>query len=81
MQVDRLAGVAFHCARRERVLLRDILRLGTATVSSLSSRAPQARRVKPTTGDRQLHENDQGFRLAGPHIAGTGLGILPDTAA
>ena len=25
-------GVAFHCARRERVLLRDILRLGTATV-------------------------------------------------
>ena len=24
---------AFHCARRERVLLRDILRFGTATVS------------------------------------------------
>jgi hypothetical protein len=26
-------GWAFHCARRERVLLRDILRFGTATVS------------------------------------------------
>ena len=25
-------GVAFHCARRERVLLRDIFRFGTATV-------------------------------------------------
>ena len=25
-------GVAFHCARRDLVLLRDILRLGTATV-------------------------------------------------
>jgi hypothetical protein len=24
---------AFHCARRDRVLLRDILRFGTATVS------------------------------------------------
>jgi hypothetical protein len=26
-------GWALHCARRDRVLLRDILRLGTATVS------------------------------------------------
>jgi hypothetical protein len=25
-------GVAFHCARRDRVLLRDVRRLGTATV-------------------------------------------------
>jgi len=25
-------GVAFHCARRDRVLLRETLRLGTATV-------------------------------------------------
>ena len=30
----RSGGVAFHFARRERVLLRDILRLGTATAHS-----------------------------------------------
>jgi hypothetical protein len=28
--------VVFHCARRERVLLRDIFRLGTATSALLS---------------------------------------------
>ena len=27
-------GAAFHCARRERVLLRDIRRFGTATIYS-----------------------------------------------
>jgi len=27
--------VVFHCARRERVLLRDIFRFGTATIFSL----------------------------------------------
>jgi hypothetical protein len=31
-QATVATGVAFHCARRDRVLLRDILRLGTATV-------------------------------------------------
>jgi hypothetical protein len=30
-QATVATGVAFHCDRRERVLLRDILRLGTAT--------------------------------------------------
>lgn len=29
-----LEGVVFHCERRARVLLRDILRFGTATISS-----------------------------------------------
>ena len=33
-QATVATGVAFHCDRRERVLLRDILRLGTATVAS-----------------------------------------------
>jgi hypothetical protein len=28
-----VVAVVFHCARRERVLLRDIFRLGTATAS------------------------------------------------
>ena len=32
-----VVGVAFHCARRDRVLLRDIFRFGTATLSSPSS--------------------------------------------
>ena len=31
----RVAAVVFHCARRERVLLRDIFRLGTATADLL----------------------------------------------
>jgi hypothetical protein len=31
-----VTGAAFHCARRERVLLRDIFRLGTATSALLS---------------------------------------------
>jgi hypothetical protein len=31
-QATVATAVAFHCDRRERVLLRDILRLGTATV-------------------------------------------------
>ena len=30
-QATVATGVVFHCARRDRVLLRDILRLGTAT--------------------------------------------------
>jgi hypothetical protein len=30
-QATVATGVAFHCARRDRVLLRDVLRLGTAT--------------------------------------------------
>jgi hypothetical protein len=33
-QATVATGVAFHCDRRERVLLRDILRLGTATVAN-----------------------------------------------
>jgi hypothetical protein len=32
-QATVATAVAFHCARRDRVLLRDILRLGTATVA------------------------------------------------
>src|SRR5690606_34008850 len=35
LQATVATGVAFHCARRDRVLLRDIFRLGTAT-SALS---------------------------------------------
>ena len=34
--VTRVGAVAFHALRRCRVLLRDIFRLGTATVYSLS---------------------------------------------
>jgi len=30
-QVDSATGVAFHCARRDRVFERDIFRFGTAT--------------------------------------------------
>ena len=39
-QVVSGVAVVFHCERRARVLLRDILRFGTATASSLSSRHP-----------------------------------------
>jgi len=34
-QVTVVTATAFHCERRLRVLLRDILRLGTATIFSL----------------------------------------------
>jgi len=33
-QRTSVGAMAFHCARRDRVLLRDILRLGTATAKS-----------------------------------------------
>ncbi|ODV05102.1 MAG: hypothetical protein ABT15_19205 [Pseudonocardia sp. SCN 73-27] len=36
-QATRVGAVAFHCARRERVLDRDIRRLGTATAILLST--------------------------------------------
>jgi hypothetical protein len=35
-QLTSVGADAFHCERRERVLLRDILRLGTATSALLS---------------------------------------------
>jgi hypothetical protein len=35
-QVTSVGALVFHCARRERVLLRDIFRFGTATVLSSS---------------------------------------------
>ena len=35
-QAMSCGAVAFHCARRDLVLLRDILRLGTATVARSS---------------------------------------------
>jgi hypothetical protein len=34
-QVTSVGAVVFQCARRERVLLRDILRFGTATAELL----------------------------------------------
>ena len=37
MQVTRVGTEAFHCERRERVLLRDIFLFGTATIYSLLS--------------------------------------------
>src|ERR1700753_4461768 len=35
-QLTNVGALVFHCERRERVLLRDILRLGTATSALLS---------------------------------------------
>ena len=35
-QLTSVGALVFHCERRERVLLRDILRLGTATSALLS---------------------------------------------
>src|SRR6266540_4180109 len=43
-QVTNVGTPAFHCARRDRVLLRDILRFGTATVISPGSRRLHRRR-------------------------------------
>ena len=37
-QLTVATGLAFHCARRDLVLLRDIRRLGTATCSLLRHR-------------------------------------------
>ncbi len=41
-QATVATAVTFHCARRDRVLLRDILRLGTATASYSSSLGPRS---------------------------------------
>ena len=52
-------AVVFHCERRARVLLRDILRLGTATANSLSFRSDPA---GPTTWSRSPHARDRVIR-------------------
>src|SRR3954462_11981164 len=52
-QVVSAGGVAFHCARRARVLLRDILRFGTAITSPRSFACP-AGLLAPTSERRAL---------------------------
>src|SRR3954453_419642 len=52
-QVVSVVAVVFHCDRRARVLLRDILRFGTATASSLSSRRTCS--ADSTSEDRAAH--------------------------
>jgi len=39
LHVVSVGALVFHCARRERVLLRDFLRFGTATYFSLGASA------------------------------------------
>ena len=39
LQVASVAAEVFHCDRRDRVLLREVLRLGTATYFSLGASA------------------------------------------
>jgi hypothetical protein len=45
-QLTSVGAAVFHCARRDRVLLRDIFRLGTAT-SALLSVFTLVRNIKP----------------------------------
>jgi hypothetical protein len=71
-QLTSVGAFAFHCARRERVLLRDIRRFGTATSALLSvfysvrniklaERAPPGVQVLPVSVHRT--------RFGEPHAA------------
>src|SRR5580698_8023476 len=93
--LTRVGAVAFHCARRMRVLARDILRFGTAiSNSSLLRRWPghrlrrwkhrptgRGRRAQPIVDRRELHARGPGYQEAAPHTLGTGRGNLPDRPA
>jgi len=71
-QSTSVGADVFHCARRERVLLRDILRLGTAT-SALLSIFYSVRNIKlakrTPAGIQVLTMPMQRARVGEPHAA------------
>src|SRR5262249_52175161 len=72
-------GTVFHWARRERVLLRDILRLGTAMAVTPRS-SVSVGSAPPSVGRPARDRGQRAARPSAPRTRGTGPGNLDGTA-
>ena len=77
-QATVATGVVFHCARRDRVLLRDIFRLGTAT--TLTPLRSSSGTGRPSAGRAAGGSAPPAARRAAPRSRGTALDSLRGTA-